>query len=170
MTVLVATDGEKTPDKAVEVAADLAHQYDEELIVLHVMDDDIFEQIRSNTGGRQGPSLALAPDAAYEGSKRSDSTAGSSAEYAIDDARRDAAAVARTVVAATLDDTSVATTEGRVGGVVSEILAAVDDRQPRYLVIGGRKRTPVGKALFGSTTQSLLMRAEIPVVTTMREE
>lgn len=169
MSILAATDGEQTPDPAVEVAADLARQYDERLTVLHVMAEDTFETLRTPPSERSGPALSLAPGASYGGDEAGRSRSGSQGSYSVDDARQDAAGVARTVVAETLADPDAATTIGCVGDVVSEILSAVEDEQPRYLVIGGRKRTPVGKALFGSTTQSLLLEASIPVVTTMDE-
>ncbi|WP_267643394.1 universal stress protein [Haloarchaeobius amylolyticus] len=46
------------------------------------------------------------------------------------------------------------------------ILDAAEDVGAEQIVIAGRKRTPVGKALFGSTTQSVLLRSDIPVVVT----
>jgi|AntDeeMinimDraft_5_1070356.scaffolds.fasta_scaffold06720_3 nucleotide-binding universal stress UspA family protein len=49
------------------------------------------------------------------------------------------------------------------------ILDAADDIQPNQIVIGGRKRTPTGKALFGSTTQHVILNADQPV-TVIRDD
>ena len=57
------------------------------------------------------------------------------------------------------------TAVGRVGRPVTEIEQYVESTDARYLVLGGRKRSPIGKALFGSVTQSLLLNIEQPVVT-----
>ncbi len=56
---------------------------------------------------------------------------------------------------------------GRIGQPAAQILEYADDIDTRYIVIGGQKRSPVGKALFGSTTQQVLLGAERPVVTVM---
>lgn len=56
---------------------------------------------------------------------------------------------------------------GLIGQPAAEILEYADEIDTRYLVIGGQKRSPVGKALFGSTTQKVLLGAERPVVTIM---
>lgn len=53
---------------------------------------------------------------------------------------------------------------GRIGRPAQEIDDYVSATETRYLVVGGRKRTPIGKALFGSVTQSVLLSAECPVV------
>ncbi len=57
---------------------------------------------------------------------------------------------------------------GRHGNPAEEVLEFANDIDPRYIVIGGRKRSPVGKALFGSVTQSVLLDATQPVVAVMQ--
>lgn len=58
---------------------------------------------------------------------------------------------------------------GRIGSPATEIRGYVEEVDARYLVIGGRKRSPIGKALFGSVTQSLLLNVDQPVVTVRTE-
>lgn len=52
------------------------------------------------------------------------------------------------------------------GGVENTIVGEAKDRAVDAVVMGGRKRSPAGKALFGSVTQSVLLETEIPVVVT----
>jgi nucleotide-binding universal stress UspA family protein len=47
--------------------------------------------------------------------------------------------------------------------VANAILALVDDVDAEILVIGARRRSPVGKFLLGSVTQTLILQAEVPV-------
>jgi len=54
---------------------------------------------------------------------------------------------------------------GRVGNPGKEIVGYADEVDARFVVVGGRTRSPVGKALFGSVTQSVLLSTERPVVT-----
>ncbi|WP_280535932.1 universal stress protein [Halopenitus sp. POP-27] len=54
---------------------------------------------------------------------------------------------------------------GRIGNPAQELVSYTNSIDARYLVVGGRKQTPIGKALFGSVTQSVLLSTEIPVVT-----
>jgi nucleotide-binding universal stress UspA family protein len=58
---------------------------------------------------------------------------------------------------------------GRIGQPAAELLEYVSAVETRYIVIGGQKRSPVGKALFGSTTQQVLLGANHPVLTVMGE-
>lgn len=53
---------------------------------------------------------------------------------------------------------------GLVGHPGEEILGYSADVDAEYVVVSARKRSPVGQALFGSVTQSLLLEADRPVV------
>ncbi|WP_345782540.1 universal stress protein [Halostagnicola sp. A-GB9-2] len=57
---------------------------------------------------------------------------------------------------------------GRHGNPAEEIIEFANETDAHYIVIGGRKRSPVGKALFGSVTQSVLLDATQPVVAAMQ--
>ncbi|QCC47856.1 universal stress protein [Halobellus limi] len=174
MSVLAATDGTTVPDRVVEVAADLAAQYGEELVVVHVIPEDVFEEQRkSSVESTSDLALTFAPEITYrELGDQTGTPGGSDDRYSLEHALRDAAGVAEDVTERTVDDVDdvEASYQGRVGDVTEEILQVTDETDPRYLVVGGRKRTPVGKAIFGSVTQSLLLEADRPVVTVMSGE
>lgn len=163
MTILTAVDGETAPSGAVERGAELASAFDVDHVVLHVLSQDAFEELQESTSRSSPQPIA----ASVSNGGRSQSAA--IAEYTIEDGERHAAAIARDAVYATLDDHSGSVPVGRVGDPVEEILAEADRRSARYIVTGGRQRTPVGKAVFGSKTQSILLEATLPVVTVMSE-
>jgi nucleotide-binding universal stress UspA family protein len=48
--------------------------------------------------------------------------------------------------------------------VAETVLNHLDDADVELLVIGARRRTPVGKLIMGSVTQSILLRADVPVL------
>jgi nucleotide-binding universal stress UspA family protein len=54
------------------------------------------------------------------------------------------------------------------GGEVAEVARAILDEvasvRPDLLVIGARRRSPVGKAFLGSVTQTVILEADVPVV------
>jgi len=49
---------------------------------------------------------------------------------------------------------------------VESILDHAEEQDVASLVLGGRKRSPAGKALFGSVTQSVILNTDRPVVVT----
>ncbi len=51
-----------------------------------------------------------------------------------------------------------------------EILHVAKDLQAELIVIGLRRRTPVGKLFLGSSSQQILLDAECPVVAVKRPE
>lgn len=139
MAIIAAVDGDRRPDNVVAEAAELAEAFDEELVVFHVMTDGEFERRREER------------------------------EYFVDHAAADAAKTAQWVVAGTLDDSEGIRAEGAVGEPVTEIVDLAEEVGARYVVVGGRRRTPVGKAVFGSVTQAVLLNAGRPVVTVMTD-
>jgi nucleotide-binding universal stress UspA family protein len=52
----------------------------------------------------------------------------------------------------------------RVGDPGTELVAAAEERDARYLVVGGRQRSPTGKALFGSVAQKVILQSPMPVL------
>lgn len=141
MAIIVAVDEGNRANRVLAVGDDLARTYDEELVVVHVTPEDVAESRRE-----------------------------SFSEYYRDDAVEDAATVARNAADGVVSADTTVEIVGRVGNVVSELLEEATERDARYLVIGGRKRSPTGKALFGSTTQSILLTAELPVVSVIGVE
>ena len=65
---------------------------------------------------------------------------------------------------AAIHDVDAIETAVRVGDPAEELAAHVEEVDARYLVVGGRKRSPTGKALFGSVTQQVMFGAAIPVL------
>lgn len=144
MVVLAAIGEEEASKQVIEAGADLAAAYDEELVVVHVIPDEaVDEHIRKM---RERPGY---PDSGVS-----------------EEADR-AANFAKSVVDATLDQTQQGRVraEGRVGKPELQIRSLAEELDARCLVIGGRGRSPVGKAMFGSTTQSILLQSDRPVLT-----
>ena len=107
--------------------------------------------------------LNVIPQKVFENNWRNDS------EYQLDAAIEEATSNAHEAINSTLDSTVDITAKGRVGDVVVEIQKEADRVDAQYIVIGGRNRSPSGKAVFGSHTQSILLSAERPVLTVMTD-
>lgn len=146
MGILTAVGEKHSPDRIIEVGYELASAYDDDLAVLHVIP-------RGDAGAhldqlRKIPELKDISISAETGRARE---------------------VARRMIksASGSYESADVTPGGRVGDPTEEIMSLATRRNPRYLVIGGRKRSPAGKAVFGSVTQSVLLEANWPVVTVM---
>jgi nucleotide-binding universal stress UspA family protein len=147
MTILTAVGEELHSNEIIERGYDLARAYDEQLLVLHVIPKEDFNEHK----------------AALKGTPASDS-------FTISREEQSAAEIARQAVHESLEeyDSDRIETQGRIGDPTEKILAEVDRIDPQYLVIGGKGKSPVGKVLFGSTAQSVLLNASCPVVLARR--
>jgi len=148
MPIVAAVDDDSDSSQTLTVAKDLADKYDTELVVLHVLPQDLFKERQSNISNQP----------------RTDVT------YTLEDGEEDAEEVAASVAEAALGSLDGVETAGRVGTAAKEILQYAGDVDSEYLVIGGRKQSPVGKAIFGSTTQSILLQSDRPVTVVMPKD
>lgn len=149
MSILVAISEEHEASPVIPVGYDLAQAFDEQLHVLHVVPEDEYEAHRE--------AIVRLPDVSVHSfSQEADS----------------AARFAREVLENSLEDFDFDRVEtvGRVGDPADQVHAVAEDLDASYVVIGGRKRSPTGKAIFGSQTQSILLNADRPVVTVMEGE
>lgn len=56
---------------------------------------------------------------------------------------------------------------GRAGNPVEAILDVADEYDVDGIYVGGPKRSPTGKAIFGSVTQDVIMQSDVPVTVTI---
>lgn len=166
MTILAAIGGKHEQDRVVEVGYDLATTYGDDLVVLHVMEDGQFEDLQGSeiSGPVVVPGVDEATGIAYVNSGRSFS------DYTLEDAVSDAKDVAQEVVSRTISEEhqTHVSTDARVGDPATEIVKVAETVDARFVVVGGRKRSPTGKAVFGSVSQSVILNSDRPVVTITR--
>jgi len=137
MPIVVAVDRSERAGPIVEEAARLGAAMDLPVHVVHVLTREEFVGLEQTSVTQSNRPVPM--EDVIEG-------ATGVAERAIDEAGADATAV------------------GLMGDPAEEIVAYAEDHDAEYLVIAGRKRSPVGKALFGSVVQSVLLEAPCPVV------
>lgn len=75
----------------------------------------------------------------------------------------DIESVARVAAFFEANDITHQTRKGR-GDPAEAILAQADELEADTIALGGRKRSPAGKILFGSVTMNVLRNTDVPVV------
>lgn len=138
MVIVAAVDRSDRAPKVVEEAERLAGAFGVPLHVVHVLSRSDFVELERSAYEETG---AVADMEVIRDTARS---------YA-DDAASDVASSYEAV--------------GLVGDVADRVIEYAKDRNALYIVVGPRKRSPTGKALFGSKAQSLILHSPIPIVT-----
>lgn len=130
MAIVAAVDGSRRDDPTVEAGYELARVFGETLHRLHVVLEAEFE-------------------AHLEETEELDREA----DYSLTQEENSATRLARDVSEGPLEgyDPDAVEPMGPVGEPTGEVLAVARDLDARYVVVGGRRRVPVDKALFGST-------------------
>jgi nucleotide-binding universal stress UspA family protein len=137
MTIVVGLDRDGDAKSTLETAARLAEKFDTGIEVVHVLERDEFMDLERTSVEETAKPVGM------------------------DEVRAVAAEIATELVGDTLDEFEVT---GLVGDPASELVRLAGERDAEYIVIGVRKRSAVGKALFGSVAQDVLMDTDRPVV------
>lgn len=138
MTIVAAVDRSSRAASAVAEAAELAEAYGDDVHVVHVLTRAEFMELERTSVESSGQPVPM------------------------DEVR----AVAREIAAEAAESAGVdAEAAGLVGTPADEVLRYAEEHDARYVVLAGRKRSPAGKAIFGSVAQDVLLGADRPVVT-----
>jgi nucleotide-binding universal stress UspA family protein len=143
MAIVAAVDSSDRATAVLAEAATLANEFDEELHALHVLERaELVEVLEKEVEGQD-------PRDNYEVQQRAERI------------------VSRALPDTTGGDPTVAVRVGDPGAEIVSYAAENDD--VRYVVVGGRQRTPTGKALFGSVTQAVMLESPVSVVNVVLE-
>jgi nucleotide-binding universal stress UspA family protein len=142
MVVVGAVDREDASRVAQE-AHELAESFDDDLHLLHVLSQREFVDLETTSVNDTGQPIEM--DRVRE--VAADIAAENAADAGIDSF----------------------TAVGKVGDPSDTIVEYADEVDARYIVVGGRERSPAGKAIFGSVTQSVLLNTDRPVLVVMTQ-
>lgn len=138
MTVVAGVERIDGESSAVIEGLKHAEAFDEDLHVVHVLSQSEFQDLEKNSLNSTGKTVP------------------------VDEIRTFAKEAASSIANRTTDEYEAV---GLVGNAGDEIVRYADEQDASYICVGGHSRSAVGKALFGSVTQDVLMSATCPVVT-----
>lgn len=121
-------------------AGEIAAGTDTELVLVHVIDEDEYE------GGLQRKAQTSMSDI-----------------DSVEEVTEKAESVARKLGEELLPAGVTYTAEGLFGDLPDDLLNRADELECNHVFITGDRRSPAGKALFGDTTQAVLLNFDGPV-------
>ncbi len=166
MVILAAVDGDQIPSQVIETGHDLAQHYDDTLVVLHAIPQKLFDEYHSADPGRE---LGVDESWRYRNLPQRKDEHSDRRRFSVEDAKQAAKQLARRVTNETLEDWEDISFVGVIGNPAEEIIRETEDREPAYLVIGGRKRSSLNEALFGSTSRQIMQNVDQPIVSIYRD-
>lgn len=135
--IVAAVGQSERNDRIVAEEKMLAESFDEQLRVVHVLSPMEAKKIEQDVVAETAS--ATESDDGYE--------------------------VATEIAADAATGVNDVTAVGLVEKASGKVIEYAGDHEARYVVIGGRKRSPTGEAVFGSVTQAILLNADQPVLT-----
>lgn len=141
MTIVAPVDRSERADRVIREAETLAEAFDEPVHVIHVLSRSEFRQLESESVEETGEPIDM------------------------NEVREFATAVAEEAA----EGLSVPHESFGMMGDADRIVDHAEEHDARYIVVGPRKRSPIGKAVFGDTSQSILLNAPCPVVSTIEQ-
>jgi nucleotide-binding universal stress UspA family protein len=142
MVIVAAVDRSEKRELVAKEAESLAEAFNEEIHVVHVLSRSEFVNLERTNVDETGTSLSI------------DQVREIAEEYAAEAQNQ-------------LEKPSKAI--GLMGEPAERITAYAKEHDARYVVVSGRKRSPTGKVIFGSVSQSILLNASSPVVSVVTQ-
>lgn len=140
MAIVAAVNESDRDERVLEEATSLARAFDEPVHVVYVLPSDEFVDIEKESIEETGRPLDR-------------DTVDEYVQGVAEEIAEELDAPAKTV--------------GLVGNIADNVVRYAEEQEARYIVVGLRKRSPTGKAVFGSVSQSILLNADRPVVSTL---
>lgn len=137
MVIIAAVDRSDRAAAVVREAADLAQHFETDLHVVHVLDQATFIDLEQSSVADDGRPVSM------------------------DEIRATAANIATKAAEGV---TSEFEAVGLVGKVAKQLVNYAERQDATFVVIAGKKRSPVEKVLLGSVTQGVLLNTTTPVV------
>lgn len=141
MVIVAAVDRSERARAVVSTANELSEAFDDPLHVVHVLSKSEFIELEETTVDSTGTVMPM------------EDVRELAAEFAEDAAEGLGGAF---------------TPVGLVGTASRRVVDYAGNEGARYVVVGPRKRSPTGKAIFGSTAQTILLDAHCPVVSVIQ--
>jgi len=139
VVLAVGSGDEKRAERLADEIISVAEPADAEVVLTHVFGEDEFDEVRANLGVERG-SEGATPDSVAERH------------------------TATRKLSETLSEAGVRhSVRGAVGNLADEVVETADSLGADRVFVGGRRRSPTGKAVFGSVAQEVMLSAPCPV-------
>lgn len=139
MVIVAAVDRSDRTAAVVDEAETLAEQFEDRVHVVHVLSDSEYYDLQRTNVDKTGKGIEM----------------------------EDVETVAADIAAEAAADLQVAwETVGLVGDASERIVSYAAEQDAQYVVVGPKKQSPTGKAIFGSVAQQILLESPVPVVAT----